>query len=170
MPAEFVHCHLHTEYSLLDGESRIDPLMQRAAALGIPALAVTDHGVMYGAVEFYESAKAHGIRPIIGVEAYVAARRMTDRDPKLDASSFHLVLLASNDEGYRNLLKLTIDPPFRIATITGYLADMDSLLRQRRFAGATKAGELREQIRAFTAAACPAAPTSSAVPAGQEDR
>ncbi|HYM68237.1 MAG TPA: DNA polymerase III subunit alpha, partial [bacterium] len=107
MPAEFVHCHLHTEYSLLDGESRIDALMQRAAALGIPALGVTDHGVMYGAVEFYESARTHGIVPIIGVEAYVAPRRMTDRDPRLDASAFHLVLLASTDEGYRNLLQLT---------------------------------------------------------------
>ncbi len=107
MPPEFVHCHLHTEYSLLDGESRIDALMQRAAALGLPALALTDHGVMYGAIEFYESARAHGIRPIIGMEAYVAPRRMTDRDPKLDASAFHLVLLAATDEGYRNLLKLT---------------------------------------------------------------
>ncbi len=96
MPAEFVHCHLHTEYSLLDGESRIEPLMQRAAELGLPALAITDHGVLYGAIEFYESARAHGIAPIIGMEAYVAPRRMADRDPRLDASSFHLVLLAAS--------------------------------------------------------------------------
>jgi DNA polymerase III subunit alpha len=107
MPAEFVHCHLHTEYSLLDGASRIEPLMRRAAELGIPALAVTDHGVMYGAIEFYESARAHGITPIIGVESYVAPRGMRDKDPKLDAASFHLVLLAANDAGYRNLLRLT---------------------------------------------------------------
>ncbi|HEV2281926.1 MAG TPA: DNA polymerase III subunit alpha [bacterium] len=107
MPGEFVHCHLHTEYSLLDGESRIDPLMQRAASLGMRAISLTDHGAMYGAIEFYEGARAHGIKPIVGVEAYVAARGMTDRDPKLDASAFHLVLLARNDEGYRNLLKLT---------------------------------------------------------------
>ncbi|HEV2439983.1 MAG TPA: DNA polymerase III subunit alpha [bacterium] len=107
MPGEFVHCHLHTEYSLLDGESRIDALMERAAALGMPAISVTDHGAMYGAIEFYESARAHGIKPIIGVEAYVASRGMADRDPKLDAASCHLVLLARNDEGYRNLLKLT---------------------------------------------------------------
>ncbi len=107
MPAEFVHCHLHTEYSLLDGASRIEPLMQQAAALGIPALAMTDHGVMYGAIEFYETARAHGVTPIIGLEAYIAPRRMTDKDPKLDAQAFHLVLLATNDEGYRNLLKLT---------------------------------------------------------------
>ncbi len=107
MSSEFVHCHLHTEYSLLDGESRIDALMTRAAALGMPAIAVTDHGVMYGAVEFYEAARAHGLTPIIGVEAYVAPRRRTDRDPKLDASAAHLVLLAATDEGYRNLLQLT---------------------------------------------------------------
>ncbi len=107
MPAGFVHCHLHTEYSLLDGASRIDPLMQRAAELGLPALAMTDHGVLYGAIEFYESARAHGITPLIGVEAYVAPRRMTDKDPKLDATAFHLVLLATNSDGYRNLLKLT---------------------------------------------------------------
>ena len=107
MPGEFVHCHLHTEYSLLDGESRIDPLMTRAAALGMQAISLTDHGAMYGAIEFYESARAHHLKPIIGVEAYVAARGMTDRDPKLDAAAYHLVLLARNDEGYRNLLKLT---------------------------------------------------------------
>ncbi|HKX17469.1 MAG TPA: DNA polymerase III subunit alpha [bacterium] len=107
MPGEFVHCHLHTEYSLLDGESRIEPLMKRAAALGMKAISLTDHGAMYGAVEFYEGARAHDLKPIIGVEAYVAARGMADRDPKLDASAFHLVLLARNDEGYRNLLKLT---------------------------------------------------------------
>ncbi|HLY24333.1 MAG TPA: DNA polymerase III subunit alpha [bacterium] len=107
MPGEFVHCHLHTEYSLLDGESRIEPLMRRAVSLGMRAISLTDHGAMYGAIEFYEAARAHGIKPIIGVEAYVSPRGMADRDPKLDASAFHLVLLARNDEGYRNLLKLT---------------------------------------------------------------
>src|SRR5579864_9772146 len=106
MPGDFVHCHLHTEYSLLDGESRIGPLMDRAAALGMPAISLTDHGAMYGAVEFYESARARGIKPIIGVETYVAPRGMADRDPKLDAQAFHLVLLARTNEGYRNLLRL----------------------------------------------------------------
>src|SRR5690349_22730688 len=100
MPGEFVHCHLHTEYSLLDGESRIEPLMERAVSLGMRAISLTDHGAMYGAIEFYEIARAHGIKPIIGVEAYVSPRGMADRDPKLDASAFHLVLLARNDEGY----------------------------------------------------------------------
>jgi DNA polymerase-3 subunit alpha len=107
MPAEFVHCHLHTEYSLLDGEARIAPLMARAQRLGMPAVALTDHGAMYGAIEFYEQARAHGLKPIIGVEAYVAPRRMADRDPKLDASAYHLVLLAEDARGYRNLLALT---------------------------------------------------------------
>src|SRR5215470_17672907 len=107
MPGEYVHCHLHTEYSLLDGESRIAPLMQRAAALGMRAISVTDHGAMYGAIEFFESAREYGLKPIIGVEAYVAPRGMADRDPKLDAAAFHLVLLARNDDGYRNLLRLT---------------------------------------------------------------
>ena len=107
MPTPFVHCHLHTEYSLLDGHSRITPLMARAKALQMPAIAVTDHGAMYGAVEFYTKAKEAGITPIIGVEAYVAPRTLADRDPKLDSNAFHLVLLATSEEGYRNLIKLT---------------------------------------------------------------
>src|SRR5579864_211467 len=106
MSGEFVHCHLHTEYSLLDGESRIVPLMQRAASLGMRAISLTDHGAMYGPIAFYESARAHGIKPIVGFETYVASTGMADRNPKNDASAFHLVLLARNDEGYRNLLKL----------------------------------------------------------------
>lgn len=107
MPDPFVHCHLHTEYSLLDGASRIEPLMRAAAEMGMPAIAVTDHGTMYGAVEFYLQARQHGLTPIIGVEAYVAPRRHTDRDPKLDVNPHHLVLLATDVEGYRNLLRLT---------------------------------------------------------------
>ncbi|MGH2424849.1 MAG: DNA polymerase III subunit alpha, partial [bacterium] len=93
--------------SLLDGAARIEPLMREAAALGMPAIAVTDHGTMYGAVEFYQRARQHGLTPIIGVEAYVAPRRHTDRDPRLDANPYHLILLASDVEGYRNLLRLT---------------------------------------------------------------
>jgi len=107
MPDPFVHCHLHTEFSLLDGASRIEPLMRAAAGMGMPAIAVTDHGTMYGAVEFYLQARQHGLTPIVGVEAYVAPRRHTDRDPKLDTNPFHLVLLATDAEGYRNLLRLT---------------------------------------------------------------
>lgn len=102
----FAHLHVHTEYSLLDGFSNIKQLMQRVQELGMPAVAITDHGTMFGVIEFYNAALAAGVKPIIGIEAYMAARRMTDRDPKLDRSSFHLLLLAENDEGYRNLLKI----------------------------------------------------------------
>jgi DNA polymerase-3 subunit alpha len=104
--AEFVHLHVHTEYSLLDGHSRIRPLVRRAADLGMRAIAVTDHGAMHGAIEFYKAARKASVKPILGVEAYQAARRHTDRDPRLDASSFHLTLLARDDEGYRNLIRL----------------------------------------------------------------
>jgi DNA polymerase-3 subunit alpha len=104
---QFVHCHLHTEYSLLDGHSRIGALIDRAQQLGMPAVAITDHGTMYGAVDFYLRAKQAGITPIIGIEAYVAPRSLSGRDPKLDSNANHLVLLAVNDEGYRNLIALT---------------------------------------------------------------
>ena len=102
----FVHLHLHTEYSLLDGACRIDRLFERARELGQTAVAMTDHGVMYGAVEFYKAAKKHGIKPIIGCEMYLAPRGMGDRVYSLDKDYSHLVLLAKNDEGYRNLIKL----------------------------------------------------------------
>jgi DNA polymerase-3 subunit alpha len=107
MTEPFVHCHLHTEYSLLDGHSRIPQLMEAAARAGMPAIALTDHGAMYGAIEFFLAARQAGLKPIIGVEAYVAARTMADRDPKLDAVAHHLVLLATSLEGYRNLIALT---------------------------------------------------------------
>ncbi len=104
--SEFVHLHVHTEYSLLDGCSRIRPLLERAQQLGMRALAITDHGALYGAVDFYREATAAGIQPILGMEAYQAVRRYTDRDPKLDATTYHLTLLARNEEGYRNLIQL----------------------------------------------------------------
>jgi DNA polymerase-3 subunit alpha len=103
----FVHLHTHTVYSLLDGFSNIKKLVKRAKEMGMPALAITDHGTMFGAIEFYNAAKAAGIKPIIGVETYMAARRMSDRDSKLDKKSSHLLLLAENEVGYKNLLKLT---------------------------------------------------------------
>ncbi|MFO7583405.1 MAG: DNA polymerase III subunit alpha, partial [Anaerolineales bacterium] len=103
----FVHLHTHTTYSLLDGFSNIKKLVQRAKEMEMPALAITDHGTMFGAIEFYNAAKAIGIKPIIGVETYMAARRMSDRDSKLDKKSSHLLLLAENEVGYKNLLKLT---------------------------------------------------------------
>lgn len=102
----FVHLHVHTEYSLLDGAGRVENLVARAKELGMESLAITDHGVMYGVVDFYKQAKKYGIKPVIGCEVYVAARTMRDRDPKLDGDQNHLVLLAKNEEGYSNLIKL----------------------------------------------------------------
>jgi DNA polymerase-3 subunit alpha len=104
--AEFVHLHVHSEYSLLDGLSSCRELAGRAAELGMPALALTDHGAMYGAVQFHKACKAAGIKSIIGIEAYVAARDRRDRDAQLDRRSHHLVLLAQNDAGYHNLMRL----------------------------------------------------------------
>ena len=102
----FVHLHVHSEYSLLDGFSNIQKLVKRAKELGMPALALTDHGTMFGVIDFYRAATKAGIKPIIGVEAYLAARGMQDRDPQLDKTSSHLLLLAENETGYRNLLKI----------------------------------------------------------------
>ncbi len=103
----FVHLHVHSEYSLLDGLPHIDELLEAALRMGMPALAITDHGVMYGAVEFYLKAREKGVKPIIGCEVYIAPRRMQDKDPKLDKSQYHLVLLAMNKTGYQNLIKIT---------------------------------------------------------------
>ncbi|MER3457372.1 MAG: hypothetical protein C4309_00730, partial [Chloroflexota bacterium] len=89
----FVHLHVHTEYSLLDGLSRITPLVERAAELGQPALAITDHGVLYGAIEFYQAAQKAGIKPIIGMEAYLAPRSRFDREADRDRGTRHITLL-----------------------------------------------------------------------------
>ena len=102
----FVHLHVHTEYSLLDGACRIKELAHRAKELGQTALAVTDHGVMYGAVSFYRACLAEGIRPIIGCEVYVAPRSRFDREHGIDNEYSHLILLCKNDVGYRNLCYL----------------------------------------------------------------
>ncbi len=102
----FVHLHTHTEYSLLDGASRIDDLVKKCKESGMDALAITDHGVMYGAVEFYKAAQKHGIKAIIGCEVYVAPRSRFDKAGKADKEYAHLVLLAKNHEGYQNLIKL----------------------------------------------------------------
>ena len=102
----FVHLHLHTEYSLLDGACRIDGLMDRVKEVGQTAVAITDHGVMYGCIDFYKAAKAAGIKPIIGCEVYVARRGMTDRVHGQDNDPYHLVLLCENRKGYENLCYL----------------------------------------------------------------
>ncbi len=107
MAAEFVHIHLHTQYSLLDGTTRIDDLMTRAKELNMPAVALTDHGNMFGAVKFYKAAKRAGIRPIIGCEVYVAHGSRHDRGGGLAGGrAYHMLLLAQNDAGYRNLCSL----------------------------------------------------------------
>src|SRR5712692_4838188 len=106
----FVHLHTHSEFSLLDGASRVDELCAKAAADGMPAIALTDHGVMFGALDFYQAARRHGVKPIIGVEAYVAPGRRFDRTPGESEEKYrHLTILARNEEGYRNLLRLVSD-------------------------------------------------------------
>ena len=99
----FVHLHVHTEYSLLDGACRIDRMMERVKELGQDTIAITDHGVMYGCIDFYKAAKAAGIKPIIGCEVYVARRKMADRVHGIDNDPYHLVLLCKNRTGYENL-------------------------------------------------------------------
>ncbi|MGC9024918.1 MAG: DNA polymerase III subunit alpha [Chloroflexia bacterium] len=106
MERPFVHLHVHTEYSVLDGFARIEPLCRKAAEMGMPALAITDHGVLYGAIDFYNACRACNLRPIIGSEAYVALDRHTRREAS-DKRQYHLVLLARNATGYRNLVRLT---------------------------------------------------------------
>lgn len=102
----FAHLHVHTEYSLLDGFSNIKKLVKRVQELDMPAIAITDHGAMFGVIDFYNAATEAGVKPIIGMEAYMAARGMKDRDSKLDRSSNHLLLLAENMTGYQNLLQI----------------------------------------------------------------
>src|SRR5215467_3280399 len=102
----FVHLHLHTEYSLLDGAIRMKELMQKAAEYKMPAVAVTDHGNLFGAIEFYQEATNAGIKPIIGCEAYVAPRSHTEKASSLRDAAYHFTLLAENEIGYRNLVKL----------------------------------------------------------------
>ncbi|HJW23080.1 MAG TPA: DNA polymerase III subunit alpha, partial [Candidatus Limnocylindrales bacterium] len=112
---DFVHLHSHSEFSLLDGLGRITDLVDEASAKGFDSLALTDHGALYGAIAFHQAAGNKGIKPIIGVETYVARRSMTDREGKADAQPFHLILLATDLTGYRNLCRLVTD-----AHIDGY--------------------------------------------------
>ncbi len=114
-PNDFTHLHVHSEFSLLDGLGRIPDLVDAAAAQGFDSLALTDHGALYGAVAFYQAATAKGIRPILGVETYVARRSMTDKEGKADAQPHHLVLLARDWTGYQNLCRLITD-----AHVDGY--------------------------------------------------
>jgi len=111
----FVHLHVHSHYSLLDGLGKVEQLVTKAKELEMPALALTDHGVMYGAIDFYLECQKQGIKPIIGQEAYVARRKHTDRSVANDTKPYHLLLLAKNFQGYQNLIKLT-----SLAHLDGY--------------------------------------------------
>jgi DNA polymerase-3 subunit alpha len=105
-PPEFVHLHVHTQYSLLDGAIRLDDLFKRAAGYGMPAVAITDHGTLFGAIEFFEKAAACGIKPIIGCEMYIAPRSRFDKSPADNRELAHIILLAENQQGYRHLCRL----------------------------------------------------------------
>lgn len=148
MPQQFVHLHVHSHYSLLDGLGKVDELIKLAKQYDQPAMALTDHGVMYGAIEFYKKAKKAGIKPIVGVEAYVARHGHTDKRPKIDERPYHLVLLAKNETGYRNLTRLTT-----IAQLEGfyYKPRIDFELLSQYHEGlicstACAAGELAQHI------------------------
>lgn len=114
-PIDFVHLHNHTQYSLLDGLTKIPALMDAVKDFGMQAVAITDHGTMSGAIEFYKTAHANQVKPIIGMETYVAARKHTDKDPGKDKPNFHLTLLAMNNTGYQNLMRLST-----IANLDGF--------------------------------------------------
>lgn len=106
MVKDFAHLHVHTQYSLLDGFARIDKVIKRAKELDMKSVAITDHGCMFGVIDFYKKAKKEGIKPIIGCEVYTAARSLKNKDPNYDKYQGHLVLLAKNMTGYKNLIKL----------------------------------------------------------------
>src|SRR5258708_35264109 len=113
--SKFVHLHLHTEYSLLDGLSKISKLMTRVKEMNMDSVAITDHGTMYGAIEFYKKARQENVRPIIGVEAYTVLYDHKEKPEKERYNYNHLLLLAKDEEGYKNLMKLT-----SIAHLEGY--------------------------------------------------
>jgi len=106
LKSKFVHLHVHTQYSLLDGASRINKLIDKAVELNMDSIAITDHGAMYGVVEFYKTAVKKGIKPILGCEVYISRGKYTEKDPNRDKNQYHLVLLAENNEGYMNLIKI----------------------------------------------------------------
>ncbi|MBM4082149.1 MAG: PHP domain-containing protein, partial [Planctomycetes bacterium] len=108
--SDFVHLHVHSEYSLLDGACRVDDLVKTAEQMHMPALALTDHGNLFGVIDFYQKAMGRKIRPIIGYEAYVAPGSRFERDAKgMKDAAYHLTLLARNTQGYKNLMKLASD-------------------------------------------------------------
>ncbi len=113
--SDFVHLHNHTQYSLLDGLTKIPQLIEFVKSEGMQAVAMTDHGTLSGAITFYKSAKAEGVKPLIGIETYIASRKHTDKDPQKDKQRYHLILIAMNNKGYENLMRLST-----IANLDGY--------------------------------------------------
>lgn len=147
--SDYVHLHNHTHHSLLDGLTKVDELVARVKDLGMKAVAITDHGTLSGTIEFYKACKAQGIKPIIGIETYVAMRTIHDRDPAKDKARYHLVLLAMNDTGYHNLMRLST-----IANLEGVYykprVDHDLLEKYNEGLIATSAclgGEISERLR-----------------------
>jgi DNA polymerase-3 subunit alpha len=148
--ADYVHLHNHTHHSLLDGLTKVGELVEVVKDLGMEAVAMTDHGTMSGAVEFYKAANAAGVKPVIGMEAYVAARSRHDRDPGKDKARYHLIILAMNDVGYHNLMQLSTT-----ANLEGmyYKPRIDHELLEKYNEGliilsACAGGELGERLRA----------------------
>lgn len=148
-PSDYVHLHNHTQYSLLDGLTKVPALLDHVKELGMDAVAVTDHGTLSGAIEFYKEAVARDIKPIIGMEAYVASRKHTDRDPAKDKAYYHLILLAMNNVGYQNLMRLS-----SIANLQGYYykprVDRDLLEKYNEgliILSACMSGELGDLLR-----------------------
>jgi DNA polymerase-3 subunit alpha len=145
---DFVHLHVHTEYSLLDGSGKIPDLIAKTKELGMRSIAITDHGVMYGCVDFYQAAKEQGIKPIIGCEIYVAAKSMYDKTSNKENETHHLVLLVKNEVGYQNLMKIV-----SAASIEGFYykprADHDFLRQHSEGIIATSAclgGEVQSNL------------------------
>lgn len=146
---DYVHLHNHTQYSLLDGLTKVPALIDYVKQSGMSAVAMTDHGNLSGAIEFYKEAKDKGVKPIIGIETYVAARRLTDKEPGKDKLNYHLILLAMNQAGYKNLMKLST-----IANLEGfyYRARIDHELLEKHSEGLIVlsgciGGEIGDQLR-----------------------
>ena len=114
----FAHLHVHTEYSLLDGANRVKALIEQTKALGMDSIAITDHGAMYGVIDFYKAAKAAGIKPVIGCEVYLAPASRRDAFEVDGTRYYHLILLAENSTGYKNLVKLYRWPIWKVCTIS----------------------------------------------------
>ncbi len=146
---KFIHLHVHTHYSLLDGMCKVPQLLDKAKEYGMEACAISDHGVMYGAIEFYKEAKARGVKPLIGCEMYLAPRKLSDKSGKIDTRPNHLVLIAKNKKGYENLMKLST-----IAHLEGYYykprIDKEVLAKHAEGLVATSAcmqGEITSKLR-----------------------